>query len=139
MTQFLSLGLLLSTLALQVQLKHTQLPECELEAEDLNFPEDFIFGAATASYQIEGGYNVDGKGPSIWDTLTSEHPERILDRSNGNIAADSYHKYMEDVKALNDTGVKKFMLDFFILMSLIYSLFTRNSSKVIDFRYLGRE
>jgi len=47
-----------------------------------------------------------GKGPSIWDTFTHEHPERIADGSNGDIAADSYHKYKDDVKAIKDMGVK---------------------------------
>lgn len=70
------------------------------------FPKNFSFGASTAAYQIEGGFEEDGKGPSIWDTLVHEHPEMIADGSNGDIADDSYHHFMDDIKALSDVGVK---------------------------------
>jgi len=46
-----------------------------------------------------------GKGPSIWDTYTHEHPERIADRSNGDIAANSYYKYKDDIRAIKEMGV----------------------------------
>ena len=46
-----------------------------------------------------------GKGPSIWDTYTHEHPEKIADRSNGDIAANSYYKYKEDIRAIKEMGV----------------------------------
>lgn len=46
-----------------------------------------------------------GKGPSIWDTYTHEHPEIIADRSNGDIAANSYYKYKEDIRAIKEMGV----------------------------------
>jgi len=46
-----------------------------------------------------------GKGVNIWDTLTHDHPEHIYDSSNGDVAADSYHKYAEDIKLLKDLGV----------------------------------
>lgn len=69
------------------------------------FPDDFAFGAATAAFQIEGAWNVDGKGPSIWDKMTHDHPEKVADRSNADIGPDSYHRYEDDIRALKDTGV----------------------------------
>ena len=60
-----------------------------------NFPENFLWGAATASYQIEGAANKDGKGKSIWDTFTHT-PGKIKNNENGDIAVDHYHRYKED-------------------------------------------
>jgi len=79
------------------ELKHKPGPE--------EFPKDFKFGVSTAAYQIEGAWNTDNKGPSIWDTFTHEFPERITDRSNGDIAADSYHRFEQDLAALKELGV----------------------------------
>ncbi|EFH55128.1 glycosyl hydrolase family 1 protein [Arabidopsis lyrata subsp. lyrata] len=62
-----------------------------------DFPEDFIFGAATSAYQVEGAAHEDGRGPSIWDTFSEKYPQKIKDGSNGSIADDSYHLYKEDV------------------------------------------
>ena len=78
--------------------------------EDLlydHFPPDFIWGAATAAYQIEGGWNEDGKGPSIWDVFTKEEGH-IIDGSSGDVACDSYHKYKEDVQLLSNLGLKSY-------------------------------
>lgn len=71
-----------------------------------DFPDDFTFGAATSSYQIEGGHDADGKSDSIWDKVTREFPNMIADGENGNVAADSYRFFKEDVKAVKDSGVK---------------------------------
>ncbi|CAL8989655.1 unnamed protein product [Prunus brigantina] len=69
---------------------------------------DFVFGAATASYQVEGAANLDGRGPSIWDTFTHKHPEKIADRSNGDVAIDQYHRYKEDVAIMKDMGLDSY-------------------------------
>nr|BAI50024.1 beta-glucosidase [Nasutitermes takasagoensis] len=74
--------------------------------DNFTFPDGFLLGAATASYQIEGGWDADGKGVNIWDTLTHERPYLVVDGSNGDVADDSYHLYMEDVKLLKDMGAQ---------------------------------
>lgn len=69
------------------------------------FPDDFLFGAATSALQVEGAWDDDGKGPSVWDELSEEHPEAIADGSNTNDTADSYYFYEEDIKAVKSMGV----------------------------------
>ncbi|MEE3188846.1 MAG: family 1 glycosylhydrolase, partial [Candidatus Neomarinimicrobiota bacterium] len=54
------------------------------------FPENFIWGAATSSYQIEGAPTAGGKGPSVWD-IFSHTPGKIKNNDNGDIACDHYH------------------------------------------------
>ncbi|XP_069681392.1 myrosinase 1-like [Periplaneta americana] len=78
--------------------------------ENLNytFPEGFMFGAATSAYQIEGAWNVDGKGPSVWDTVSHNFPGYIIDNSTGDEAALSYYLYKEDTKALKDMGMNHY-------------------------------
>ncbi|CAG5121823.1 unnamed protein product [Candidula unifasciata] len=71
------------------------------------FPKGFLWGAATAAYQVEGGWNEDGKGTSIWDTYVSE-PGKILNGDDGKVACDSYHRYQEDVKMLKSLGVSHY-------------------------------
>ena len=65
------------------------------------FPKDFLWGAATASYQIEGAANEDGKGKSIWD-IFSHTPGKIKNNENGDVATDHYHRYKEDISLMND-------------------------------------
>ena len=67
------------------------------------FGKDFKWGVATAAYQIEGAYNADGKGPSVWD-MFSHKRKKIKDRSNGDVSCDFYHNYQKDIgliKAMN--------------------------------------
>ncbi len=67
-------------------------------------PQDFLFGVATASYQIEGGAHADGRGRSVWDDFCAR-PGTILDGSDGAVACDSYHRYAEDVALMSELGV----------------------------------
>ncbi|GIW42066.1 MAG: beta-glucosidase [Candidatus Binatia bacterium] len=68
------------------------------------FPEGFLWGAATAAYQIEGAWNEDGKGPSIWDTF-SHTPGKIFENQTGDVACDHYHRYREDVALMAELGL----------------------------------
>lgn len=71
---------------------------------DITFPDDFLWGTATSSYQIEGAVNEDGRGPSIWDTF-SYHSGKISDGSTGDIACDHYHRYPEDIALMKELGL----------------------------------
>ncbi|PRX96626.1 GH1 family beta-glucosidase [Allonocardiopsis opalescens] len=68
------------------------------------FPPGFLFGAATAAYQIEGAADEDGRGPSIWDTYCRT-PGRVARGETGDVACDHYHRYPEDVALLKELGV----------------------------------
>ena len=71
------------------------------------FPADFVWGTATASYQIEGAVAEDGRGPSIWDTF-SQVPGAISDGTTGEVADDHYHRYAEDIALLASLGMSAY-------------------------------
>ena len=71
------------------------------------FPSDFIWGAASSAYQIEGYATADGGGKSIWDTFCHT-PGRILYEDTGDIACDAYHRYAEDIALLKEMGAKAY-------------------------------
>jgi len=73
-------------------------------ARRADFPPDFMWGVATAAYQIEGGWNEGGRGPSIWDTF-SHTPGNTLNGDNGDEAVDHYRRYEEDVELMAELGV----------------------------------
>ena len=72
--------------------------------DQLRFPDGFLWGAATAAYQIEGAPDEDGKGLSIWDTF-SHTPGKVFHGETGDVACDSYHRYPEDIAMLQRLGV----------------------------------
>ncbi len=73
----------------------------------MGFGTDFIWGAATASYQIEGAAFEDGKGASIWD-MFCRRPEVVFEGHTGNIACDHYHRYKDDVALFRQIGLKAY-------------------------------
>ncbi len=74
-----------------------------------SFPPGFTWGSATAAYQIEGAWNRDGKGPSIWDEFTHQ-PGKIFDNHNGDTACEHYDRWKTDVALLRALGVKAYRL-----------------------------
>jgi beta-glucosidase len=73
----------------------------------IRFPEGFHWGAATAAYQIEGGWNEDGRGESIWDRF-AHTPGRIKNGDTGDVACDSYHRWPEDVALLREMNLTSY-------------------------------
>ncbi|MDD6684060.1 MAG: GH1 family beta-glucosidase [Clostridiales bacterium] len=71
----------------------------------MSFPKDFLWGAATASYQIEGSVYEDGKGLSIWDEFTKV-PGAIKDRSSGDVAINHYRTFREDIRLMAEMGIR---------------------------------
>lgn len=69
------------------------------------FPHNFLWGAATAAYQVEGGHDADGKGPSIWD-IYSHLPGTTFEGTTGDIAVDHYHRFREDVALMAEWACK---------------------------------
>jgi beta-glucosidase len=73
----------------------------------LSFPDGFIWGAATSAYQIEGAWNEDGKGESIWDRFCHT-PGTIEDGSTGDVACDHYHRWREDIALMKELGLEAY-------------------------------
>ena len=71
------------------------------------FPADFLWGAATAAYQVEGAYQQDGKGLSIWD-IYAHQPGTTYQGTNGDVAVDHYNRYQEDVQLMAELGLKAY-------------------------------
>lgn len=77
------------------------------ELNFMGFREDFVWGAATSAYQIEGATNEDGKGKHIWDVFTKEDG-RVYEGHSGDIACDHYHRFREDVAIMKEMGLKAY-------------------------------
>jgi beta-glucosidase len=78
-----------------------------MEKINYSFPDDFIWGAIASAYQIEGAWNEDGKGESIWDQFC-RLPDRVLGGDTGEIAADHYHRMPEDVAIMKQIGLQSY-------------------------------
>ncbi|MEA2164890.1 MAG: beta-glucosidase [Thermoanaerobaculia bacterium] len=74
---------------------------------DVRFPAEFVWGSATAAYQIEGASQEDGAGPSIWDRF-SHTPGLMTNGDTGDIACDHYHRYLDDVAIMRDLGMQAY-------------------------------
>ena len=72
------------------------------------FPEQFLWGVACASYQCEGAWNEDGKGPSIWDDFSHDPAGHIRYGDTGDIACDVYHRFREDIALMKKLGIKAY-------------------------------
>jgi len=75
--------------------------------DTMHFPTEFLWGAATAAYQIEGAWNEDHKGESIWDRF-SHTPGKITNNETGDIACDHYHRYLEDIALMRELGLNAY-------------------------------
>ena len=84
--------------------ERAQVTEIEKSGK-ISFPRDFMIGVSSSAYQIEGAYDEDGKGESNWDRF-SNTPGKV--GISGNVAADHYHRYKEDVLLLKELGVKSY-------------------------------
>ena len=71
------------------------------------FREDFVWGAATSAYQVEGATKEDGKGEHIWDVYTKE-PGHVFENQSGDVACDHYHHVEEDVKLMKEMGLQAY-------------------------------
>src|SRR5918999_3947380 len=72
-----------------------------------SFPSNFLWGAASAAYQVEGAWNADGKGLSVWDVFTKV-PGKTFRGSNGDVAVDHYHRYKEDIALMAEMGLRAY-------------------------------
>lgn len=78
---------------------------------NLEFPKSFLWGAATSAYQVEGAWNADGRGPSIWDTF-SQTPGKTWNDISGNVACDHYYRYSEDIAHMKRLGLHSYRFSF---------------------------
>ncbi|XP_059649066.1 beta-glucosidase 13-like [Cornus florida] len=83
-------------------------PQHSVQLSRSSFPDGFVFGASSSSYQYEGEASEDGRKPSMWDTFTHKHPEKIADHSTGDVADDFYGWYKEDIIQMKEIGLDAF-------------------------------
>ena len=101
------LGAAASTAALPSFAVASELPGHPTTPPTHAFPQGFLWGSATASYQVEGAAKEDGRGPSIWDTF-SHTAGKTHAGDTGDVADDHYHRYKEDIQLMKDLGLKTY-------------------------------
>src|SRR5215212_5982087 len=73
----------------------------------IRFPDGFLWGAGTSSYQVEGAVDEDGRGASIWDRF-SHTPGRVENDDNADVTSDHYHRWREDVELMTEIGLRAY-------------------------------
>jgi beta-glucosidase len=73
----------------------------------LQFPKDFLWGAAAASFQVEGAAKEDGRGESIWDRFCAT-PGKVHAGDNGEVSCDQYHRFEEDIALMKAAGIRSY-------------------------------
>lgn len=94
---------------------------------ELIFPEGFLWGSATSSYQIEGAYNEDGRGMSIWDEFCRT-PGKVMNGDTGDVACDHYHRYEDDIELMSEIGLKGYRFSIAWARILPYGLGSINEA-----------
>jgi beta-glucosidase len=98
---------MLKTLSIPSNPDHAMGLDDAADVQRSSFPSSFKWGVSTASFQIEGAAREDGRGPSVWDTFCAT-PGNIADGSDGSVACDHYHRYVEDLDLLTQLGVTSY-------------------------------
>ena len=104
--QFLGLAAGASAFSTTPRMVHAQVVP-ELSSAQQKFPDGFLWGSATASYQVEGAVHDDGRGTSIWDRF-SHTPGKTHNGDTGDVADDHYHRYKEDIGLMSDLGLRTY-------------------------------
>ena len=86
-----------------------RIASAEPQTSALRFPKGFLWGCATAAYQVEGAVNEDGRGQSNWD-IFAHTPGKIFNGDTGDVADDSYHLYKEDIRLMRNLGVSTYRM-----------------------------
>lgn len=95
-------------MAEETMLESDQGPSLDEDVKRQNFPHNFLFGVGTSAHQVEGAWNADGKGLSIWDCFTLRNPDKITGGANACVTVDSYSRMKEDVQLLKKIGVNSY-------------------------------
>jgi beta-glucosidase len=82
-------------------------PKTKIAAHDCIFPAEFVWGSATAAYQIEGAVDEDGRGPSTWDVFC-RRPGAVFEGHSGDVACDHYHRYRDDIALMRELGLQAY-------------------------------